>query len=179
MYSIGKRYLLTIFQIPAKYVKKGNRMNPDKKVRRMQGLLYTSGAGTVLFSIWSGIRGLENLFEFWKVLFQDYGTETFPTTLKIFLCTVIFLTLMLITFLHLYIGKTAMDVSNGKNRSNLYLVLAALYNILSWTLYIPQLSTGELFEIKTIIYFIIDLSSNIILIEVIIFSLLLKRYKMR
>lgn len=152
-------------------------MNPDKKARRLQGLLYTSGAGTILFSIWSGIRGVESLFEFWNELSRDHGTEPFPTTLKIFLCTVIFLTLMLITFLHLYIGKTAMDVSNGEKRGNLYLVLAGFYNLLSWTLYIPQFLNGELFEAKTIIYIMIDLTSNIILIEVIIFSLLLRKMR--
>lgn len=47
-------------------------MNPDKKVRRVQSLLYTSGLGTVLFSIWSGIRGLESLFEIWKELAQEH-----------------------------------------------------------------------------------------------------------
>ena len=38
-------------------------MNPDKRVRRVQSLLYTNGVGVILFSIWTGLRGIESLFE--------------------------------------------------------------------------------------------------------------------
>ena len=50
-------------------------MNPDKKVRRVQSLLYTSGVGVILFSIWTGLRGIEGLFEVWSELRREYGTE--------------------------------------------------------------------------------------------------------
>ena len=69
-------------------------MNPDKKVRRLQGLLYTSGVGTILISIWSGIRGIESLFEICNELSQEYGTEPGNTVISIILCLFIFLILM-------------------------------------------------------------------------------------
>ena len=84
---------------------------------------------------------------------------------------------MFLTFMHVYIGKTAMAVSCGEKKGNLYIVLSVLFNIISWSLYIPQFVNGEAFEVKTMIYLIIDLTSNIILIEVIVFSLLLKKMR--
>ena len=130
-------------------------MNPDKKVRRLQGLLYTSGAGTILFSIWSGIRGIESLFEISNELFHEYGTELVGTVISIILCLFIFLILICTTFMYVYIGKTAMAVSCGEKKGNLYLVLSVLLNLISWSLYIPQFVNGEVFETKTMIYLMI------------------------
>ena len=138
----------------------GSSMNPDKKVRRLQGLLYTSGVGTILFSIWSGIRGIESLFEIWKELPKEYGIELNSTVMNTILCLFIFLILMCSIFLYVYIGKTAMAVSCGEKKGNLYLVLSVLFNINSWALYVPQFVNGEVFEAKTMIYLMINLSSN-------------------
>ena len=79
--------------------------------------------------------------------------------------------------MHVYIGKTAIDVSYGKKKGNMYIVSSVLSSIVSWLSYISQFAHGELFEVKTIVYIIIDLTSNIILIEVIVFSLLLKKMR--
>lgn len=152
-------------------------MNPDKKVRRVQGLLHTSGVGVILFSIWAGLRGIESLFEIWNELCQEHGTEPVNTAISIILCLFIFAMLMFFTFMHVYIGKTAIDVSCGKKKSNRYIVLSVLLIILSWSSYILQFAYGEMFEVKTLVYIIIDLTSNIILIEVIVFSLLLKKMR--
>ena len=152
-------------------------MNPDKKVRRVQSLLYTSGVGVILFSIWTGLRGIESLFEISNELFREYGTGLENTVIYIILCLFIFALLMYLTFMHVYIGKTAIDVSYGKKKGNMYIVLSVLSSIVSWLSYISQFAHGELFEVKTIVYIIIDLTSNIILIEVIVFSLLLKKMR--
>lgn len=152
-------------------------MNPDKKVRRVQGLLYTSGEGVILFSIWTGLRGIGSLFKIWNELCQDYGTGLENTAIRIILCLFIFVLLMFVTFLYVYIGKTAIDVSCGKKKGNMYIVLSVLLNIISWSLYIPQFAHGELFKVDTMVYTIIDLTSNIILIEVIVYSLLLKKMR--
>lgn len=152
-------------------------MNPDKKVRRVQGLLYTSGVGIILFSIWTGLRGIESLFEIWNELSRESGPEPENTAINIILCLLIFAILMFFTFLYVYIGKTAIDVSYGKKKGNMYIVLSVLLSLISWSLYISQFVHGEMFEVKTLVYIIIDLTSNIILIEVIVFSLLLKKMK--
>lgn len=152
-------------------------MHPDKKVRRVQSLLYTSGVGIILFSIWSGLRGLESLFEVWNELSREYGTGRVDSVLRVILCLIIFLIIMFVTFMYVYIGKTAMSVSRGDKKGNMYIYLSVLLNILSWSLYISQFTKGEIFEVKTIIYILIDLTSNIILIEVIVFSLLLKKMR--
>lgn len=152
-------------------------MNPDKKVRRVQGLLYTSGVGIILFSIWTGLRGIESLFEIWNELSRESGPEPENTAINIILCLLIFAILMFFTFLYVYIGKTAIDVSYGKKKGNMYIVLSVLLSLISWSLYISQFVHGEMFEVKTLVYIIIDLTSNIILIEVIVFSLLLKKMR--
>lgn len=152
-------------------------MNPDKRVRRVQNLLYTSGVGVILFSIWTGLRGIESLFEVWNELRREYSTELENTVISIVLCLFILAVLMFFTFLYVYIGKTAIDVSCGKKKSNLYIVLSVLLSILSWSLYISQVAHGEMFEVKTIVYIMIDITSNIILIEVIVFSFLLKKMR--
>ena len=152
-------------------------MNPDKKVRRVQSLLYTSGVGVILFSIWTGLRGIESLFEVWSELRREHGTQLENTVITIILCLFILAVLMFFTFLYVYIGKTAIDVSCGKKKGNLYLVLSVLLNIISWSLYISQFTHGEMFEVKTLVYIMIDITSNIILIEVIVFSFLLKKMR--
>ena len=152
-------------------------MNPDKKVRRVQSLLYTSGVGVILFSIWTRLRGIESLFEVGSELFREYGTGLENTVIYIILCLFIFALLMFLTFMHVYIGKTAIDVSYGKKKGNMYLVLSVLLSIIYWSLYIFQFAYGEKFEVKTLVYIIIDLTFNIILIEVVVFSLLLKKMR--
>ena len=120
------------------------------------------------------------MFEIWNDLSLEYGMEPGTTALKIIVCLLIFVLLMGITFLYVYIGKTAMAVSCGEKKGHLYLVLSVLFILLSGFLYIFQFinsGIGELVEAKTIIYFIIDVTSNIILIEVIVFSLLLKKMR--
>ena len=152
-------------------------MNPDKRVRRVQSLLYTNGVGVILFSIWTGLRGIESLFEVWNELRREYSTELESTVVSIVLYLFILAVLMFFTFLYVYIGKTAIDISCGKKKSNLYIVLSVLLNILSWSLYISQFTHGEMFEVKTAVYIMIDIMSNIILIEVIVFSFLLKKMR--
>ena len=152
-------------------------MNPDKRVRRVQSLLYTNGVGVILFSIWTGLRGIESLFEVWNELRREYSTELESTVVSIVLYLFIWAVLMFFTFLYVYIGKTAIDISCGKKKSNLYIVLSVLLNILSWSLYISQFTHGEMFEVKTLVYIMIDITSNIILIEVIVFSFLLKKMR--
>ncbi len=136
-------------------------MNPDKRVRRVQSLLYTGGVGVILFSIWTGLRGIEGLFEVWSELRREYGTEMENAVISMILCLFILAVLMFFTFLYVYIGKTAIDVSCGKKKSNLYIVLSVLLSILSWSLYISQFAHGEMFEVKTAVYIMIDIMSNI------------------
>ena len=163
--------------IERKYTKVRMSMNPDKKVRRVQGLLYTSGVGVILFSIWAGLRGIESLFELWNELCREYGAELDNAVIKIMICLFVFTFLMFFTFMHVYIGKAAIDVSSGKKKGNMYLVLSVLLSIIYWSLYIFQFAYGEKFEVKTLVYIIIDLTFNIILIEVVVFSLLLKKMR--
>lgn len=154
-------------------------MNPNKKIRRLQNLLYTSGIGTILFSLWTGIRSIRVFFD---------TLNTYPNISEIFenkiiqiLSGIIFFSILLISIsLSIYIGRNAILLSLGENKGNAYIILAIISVLSSFISHIQNLSTlslSELFKTGDIVMFVIDLTFNFILLEVIIFSILLKKLR--
>lgn len=157
-------------------------MNPDKKIRRLNMLLYTSGAGTILFSLWSGIRGVISSFDAIKALPSMEEVGISDETIKMIIGIMILIIFVGSVLLSFYIGRKAMLTSLGKNKSNRYLVLAIICIIFSARSHIDSFvnySMSEWFRTQDIILFIIDLTSSIILVEVVVFSILLKIKKKR
>lgn len=155
-------------------------MNPNKKVRRLQGLLYTSGVGTILFSLWTGIREIGIFFESLKNMSGfDEGIIS-VRTMKSILVAIAFLVIFGTAFFYVYIGRSAVQVSQGERKSNVYIVLAAFIVAISFITYIYEFTSAQSpgwFEAEDIILFVIDLTSNIILAEVVVYSVLLKRLR--
>lgn len=157
-------------------------MNPDKKIRRLNMLLYTSGAGTILFSLWSGIRGVISSFDAIKALPSMEEVGISDETIKMIIGIMILIIFIGSVLLSFYIGRKAMLTSLGKNKSNWYIILASISIILSMKTHIDSFvnnSMSEWFRTQDVILFIIDLTSNVILIEVVVFSVLLKIKKKR
>lgn len=153
-------------------------MNPDKKVRRLQMLLYTSGVGTILFSLWSGVREIRMFMEEIQGISSIDNQLMSEEVVRTVSGIVFFFFLFWVVALHLYIGKTAIAVGLGKRKGNAYLVLASVILIFSVSTYIYDLISTQLFEsleMDRIILLAIDLTSDVILAEVVIFSILLKR----
>lgn len=152
-------------------------MNPDKKIRHLQSLLYTSGVGTVLFSLWSAIRSIVTLVD--ELSHTDLGTENDKVALMVG-GMIVFFILAGMTILYIYIGKKAMAVAQGKGNGTVYIGFAVLLVVLSVFSYaddMRELSFAEWFEIRNVIFAVIDVTSNIILGEVIAFSIWLKKLR--
>lgn len=155
-------------------------MNPNKKVRRLQGLLYTSGVGTILFSLWTGIREIGILFESLRNI-SGFDEEIISArTMKCILTVIFFIIIFGTALIYIYIGRKAILTSRGENKSNTYVILAVLTVMNSFAMYIENFTSvqpAEWFEAKEIMLFVIDFTSNIILAEVVVYSVLLKRLR--
>ena len=153
-------------------------MNPSRKVRRLQSRLYTSGIGIILFSLWSFIRQAGILFE-QLIDLQNFEEEMMlPKVAYTLIAGVILIIIIGTALLYIYIGRRAMLVSQGRYKKNKYLVLAILVLIISTISYgsdIATSSVAELVAMRGIVLYAIDLTSNLILLEVIIYSILLKK----
>ena len=150
-------------------------MNPDKKIRRLQSLLYTSGAGTILFSLWSGIRGMGAFFEGLNEI-SGHDNEVSEVILGISFFIVLFCFLSF----YIYIGKKAIDASLGKCKGNAYIVMALISVVISLAAHISDFISSQSLEwtnIEDMILFVIDFTSNVILVEVVVFSILLRKWR--
>ena len=149
-------------------------MNPDRNVRRLESLLYTSGVGTILFSLWSVLRQIEDLYRVLQEMYANMELEYLNSkTAYMIVGCIIFLITLIFAFLYIYIGRKAMLVSLGKSKSKGYLILAVILLVTSFYAYFEGVSL----QMEDIILFLIDVTSNIILLEVVVFSVLLKRLR--
>ena len=158
-------------------------MNPDKKIRRLQSLLYTSGMGTILFSVWSVLRGIGGVYKMLREMPQNGGENIggeniSGETLMIVSAIVIVLMIVMILWLYIYIGRRAMQTSLGIKTSNKYIILAILDLAFAAVVYISELVTQQPSEwLDDIMLTIIDVTSDVILLEVVVFSILLKKLR--
>ncbi len=152
-------------------------MNPNKKIRRLQSLLYTSGVGTILFSLWWGIRGTGIVYALLKEMPISGDGGISAETMTRIAGILIFLIVSCLIGVYLYIGRKAMLTSLGKKTGNLYIVLAILFLADSIKAYISNminLPPSQWINTGGIMLSMIDLTSNVILAEVVVFSILLK-----
>lgn len=155
-------------------------MNPNKKIRRLQSLLYTSGAGTILFSLWWGIRGFGILYTILrKTPISGDGVISDEMMNRIAGILMLFLVAGLMG-LYLYIGRQAMLTSLGRKTGNKYIVLAFLFladSIKEYISNVMNLPPSQWLSSGEIMLSVIDITSNVILAEVVVFSILLKRQR--
>lgn len=155
-------------------------MNPNKKIRRLQSLLYTSGRGTILFSLWSVIRGFAEIYDFFRKPAESGESGISAEMLKTLSLFIVFILIILLLSLYTYIGRKAIQTSLGKKTSNKYIVLAIITVVFSASSYVPGLLTltpSTLLHSDDIMLTIIDFTSDVILAEVVVFSVLLKKLR--
>lgn len=155
-------------------------MNPDKKIRRLQSLLYTSGVGTILFSLWSGIRGIEIIFAALREgritgdgIIDDRYLNVFAGILAFFL-------MFCVVGAYVYIGRKAIRTSLGEKTSWKYIVLSVFFVVSSARSYVSAIFTlppAEWIRDGGMILSLIDFTSLVILAEVAVFSILLKKQR--
>ena len=155
-------------------------MNPDKRIRRLQNLLYMSGIGTILFSIWTGIRGIVTFLP----PLQNYPIENMDETsiflIKLIMNIFIFVLFFFIILIYFCIGKAAISISFGKQCSFRFIFFCLLLLTVSIISYVydffitPDQSTIRMQDIAMTV---LDLTANIILIEIVVFSIKLNRLR--
>lgn len=156
-------------------------MDTDRKIRCLQSRLYTSGMGTILFSLWSGIRDIQNIFtalreQPYLLDASVFSRKTFSIILGVLFFVVIGGSILIRT----YIGRKAISASLGKKSGKAYLVLSVLLLLCSCAVYysdLRNLSGIQLSRLKDIVLLVIDATANVILGEVVVYSLLLKRLR--
>ena len=134
----------------------------------------------MLFSVWSGIRDIQILFEMMREQSLDVSEVLSEETIRIFMRVLILVVIGGSTLLYLYIGRRAMQVSLGKKKGNLYLVFAVLVLLSSCVTYFENLKSQiwlQVPDMEQIVLTVIDVTATLILADVIVCSLLLKRMR--
>ena len=155
----------------------------EKELRRKQVTLVTLGTGVILFGVWSVVK---SLLYFRTNLFADLDTQVEPELLPyIKLATVVIVALFVLADLgiRLKIGRRARAEGMGRRQKNGYLILAALIvlvNIIVDVLgvyYMVKNGVPEQSGLDYIVSVLVDLSSTVLLAELIITVLRVRKLR--
>ena len=155
----------------------------EKELRRKQVTLVTLGTGVILFGVWSVVK---SLLYFRTNLFNDLDTQIEPELLPyVKLVTVVIVALFVLADLgiRLKIGRRARAEGMGRRQKNGYLILAALIvlvNIIGDLLGVYALvkyGVSEQSGPDYIVSVLVDLSSTILLAELIITALRVRKLR--
>ena len=154
----------------------------EKELRRKQVTLVTLGTGVILFGVWSVVK---SLLYFRTNLFADLDTQVEPELLPYMLATVVIVALFVLADLgiRLKIGRRARAEGMGRRQKNGYLILAALIVLVNITAdllgvyYIVKNGVPEQSGPDYIVSVLVDLSSTILLAELIITVLRVRKLR--
>ena len=155
----------------------------EKELRRKQVTLVTLGTGVILFGVWSVVK---SLLYFRTGLFADLDAQIEPELLPyIKLVTVVIVALFVLADLgiRLKIGRRARAEGMGRRQKNGYLILAALIVLVNITgdllgvYYIVKNGVPEQSGPDYIVSVLVDLSSTILLAELIITALRVRKLR--
>ena len=155
----------------------------EKELRRKQVTLVTLGTGVILFGVWSVVK---SLLYFRTNLFADLDTQVEPELLPyIKLVTVVIVALFVLADLgiRLKIGLRARAEGMGRRQKNGYLILAALIVFVNITgdllgvYFIVKNGVPEQAGLDYVVSVLVDLSSTILLAELIITVLRVRKLR--
>ena len=154
----------------------------EKELRRKQVTLVTLGTGVILFGVWSVVK---SLLYFRTNLFADLDTQVEPELLPYMLATVVIVALFVLADLgiRLKIGRRARAEGMGRRQKNGYLILAALIvlvNIIGDLLGVYALlkyGVSEQSGPDYIVSVLVDLSSTVLLAELIVTVLRVRKLR--
>lgn len=153
------------------------------KMRKHQTTLICSGVAVIAFGLWSILRTMMMLI-FRKSYFRELlaGNGDIPVELstKILYIT-IFVMLILDLLFRLYAGMKAIREGSGKHRRITYIILSILYVafFVSMDVFLFFDDYGRGVNIENIAGLIIDLTTQIAFIEIIVSSIALRLYEHR
>lgn len=152
-------------------------MSERRRYRIFQNMLSMSGAGIVLLGVWDTVKVImfimfdrESLYELFSV---DDADDLYKTMTLILIVAI----LILILLIKLMIGKTAHAEAKGDKKGYVYLFFVLCMILISFpTSYV--ISEGDsVMKMDMIWSIIIDSVSCIVMAEIILASLMVKRYR--
>ena len=163
-------------------------------LRRQEHTLTIIGLGVILFGFWSMIRAaieymldssmLQSSFdEFMSTLDPAYRESITDFKAGILFLFASLLILSVEMGFRLYIGRSAMAVGKGKNKSILYLVAASvlciiyILSFISYALALFISSSEDVSLFDKLVYIVIDLTSIITLADMIIAGIRVRRLR--
>ena len=149
----------------------------EKELRKQQNLLVDAGTGVILFAVWSVVKvnlylglSLFPMEQLYEVAAEVGLSEKFFLA---FLVTILVGILLWQFGIRLYIGLSAAAEGKGKNKSWMYLVVAALLLItelqFNWeTFGVDRILAGEGLTANQIIGICMEIASAYVLLELLI-----------
>ena len=149
------------------------------RFRKDRNVLNIAGTGVMLFGIWSVIKTYTTFFEAPAKMFEgiDELSEMDMTEIILLSCTLA----MVLSFdllIRLYVGLKSRAESKGKKAGSLYLLVTIFLSIASLGFFILEVFSfvGQP-ELSTIAEMIVELTSLIIQIELLISAIRIKTFK--
>ena len=147
----------------------------EKELRRNQIALVTLGNGIILFSAWSVVRTILVLFAGPPIDLSAVEIE--PEQMPLFMAAVFLILLLMMRpdfLLRLYVGRAARREGMGGKQKSTYLAFAGLILLVSLSLSVASLvfafksSLADQSQLEFIVSFLVDLTSSVILAELLI-----------
>lgn len=151
-----------------------NRQEIERHLRKGQNNLVVIGYGVIAFGIWSVIK---------TVLYTALNTGTNMLSSEEETVSIVMFWIMMFVFLvfelslRLYVGFSAVYEGRGRKKRFGYIILALLMALISFALVAANLAAFGSDESpgKTVVTIIVEASSSIMLIEMAIFAVRVKR----
>lgn len=151
-----------------------NRQEIERHLRKGQNNLVVIGYGVIAFGLWSAIK---------IVLYTALNTDINMLSSEEETVSVVMFWIMMFVFLafdlslRLYVGFSAVYEGRGRKKRFGYIILALLMALTSFALVVANLAAFGSDESpgKTVVTIIVEASSSIMLIEMAIFAVRVKR----
>ena len=173
-----------------------NHINNDPDhilIRKSQNTLIVVGMGTVLFSVWTAVKTLGTLFLLKdetvaaaRKIADENGLAVSDKSIFLFILVATFLFMLLFVGIRTQIGLAAISEGRGRRRRKGYLILAAIIIIVSVLEVIsniilsnPEASYGALSADTSLSSSVIELTSMVMLTEMIVSAVRLRKARLR
>lgn len=144
------------------------------KLRRYRASLVTDGIGIITFGLWSIIKIIMTLLmQPFDLQLSDSETISDPTErmlVIVFAVVFVIISVAIILGIHMFVGLSAYREGRNGKKGSFYIVAAGLMAIficLTMTLYFVSTDGGQTVSLTSIAAFIIDLTTVILLLDMI------------
>ena len=150
------------------------------KTRRLENNLVTLGSGIIAFGLWAFIKLILTVIFLGNVYFQDFGEED---RLSVVIATWVFAVLTLL--MYVWLGMSARAEGKGKRKKSIYLFFVGIISVYSLAMILFEvfyliIEFNEIEDPLTLfVSIIIDATRMIFLIELIYFSVSLRKIRKR